>query len=236
MVIKATFTVMINKKTLFFLGTILFSTNLVFGQNSKWDSLSRPASYDIRREYFKKYETYENDIIFLGNSITAGIDWNELLNIADAKNRGISGDYTYGILERLFEITKGKPSKVFILIGINDIAKNIPDAVVISNIEKIVKNLKAETPKTKIYLQTILPVNNTYTKFTNSHFNKDEHIASVNLGIKSIAKSEKVELIDLHPHFLDKKERLAKAYTYDGLHLSAEGYALWKNILLPYLK
>ncbi|MFD1631426.1 GDSL-type esterase/lipase family protein [Pseudopedobacter beijingensis] len=227
---------MINKKNTFiFLGIILLNTCLAYGQNLKWDSLSRPASYDIRREYFKKYSTSESDIVFLGNSITAGIDWNELLNNSDAKNRGISGDYTYGLLERLFEISKGRPAKIFILIGVNDIAKNIPDGVIINNIERIVKELKSETPKTKIYLQTVLPVNNTYTKFAKSHFNKDEHIAAVNLGIKAVAKRQKVELIDLHPHFLDQKDRLNSLYTYDGLHLSARGYELWKSILQPYL-
>lgn len=58
------------------------------------------------------------DIIFLGNSITNGGEWSELLNNKHVKNRGISGDICMGVYDRLDAVLKGKPAKIFLLIGI----------------------------------------------------------------------------------------------------------------------
>lgn len=197
---------------------------------AKWDSTFRPNNWALKAGLFKSFPDSKNDIIFLGNSITAGVDWNELLQMDNVKNRGISGDITFGVLERLDEVIEGKPAKVFILIGINDISRNIPDSLIIGNYRKMVQRIQAGSPKTKIYLQTLMPVNNTFTQFKN-HYNKDERIAKVNAALKSIAAEYKVTLIDLHPQFLDGEGRLRKDFTEDGLHLNAAGYQHWARIL-----
>lgn len=199
------------------------------------DSAYRPASYALKAEQFKSYDNHANDILFFGNSITAGTDWSELLGLPNAHNRGISGDITFGLLGRLDEITEGHPAKIFILIGINDISRNTPDSIILQNDLEIVRLIKAESPSTKIYFQTLLPTNNTFTKFKN-HYNKDEHIKAVNEGLARIAEEEHITLVGLHDHFLDSEGKLNKEYTIDGLHLNAEGYEVWKKILQPYLK
>jgi len=206
----------------------LVSTGL-FAQNANFDSTYRPGSYKLRAEQFRAFPNSKKDIVFLGNSITAGVDWMELLGEPRAKNRGISGDITYGVLERLDEVTEGQPAKVFILIGTNDISRNIPDHIIIENHRRIVQRIKAESPRTKIYFQTILPVNNTFP--AKNHFNKDEHIAAVNDAIRSLAATEGITVIDLHKEFLDSEGRLAKELTYDGLHLNMAGYLKWAEIL-----
>jgi lysophospholipase L1-like esterase len=206
----------------------------VEAQEAKVDSTIRPAAYKLRTGLFNNYPNSKKDIIFLGNSITQGVDWAELLQNKHARNRGISGDITYGVLERLKEITEGKPAKVFILIGINDIQHDIPDALIVNNYRRIIKQIKAESPKTKIYFHTLLPVNNEFTQFK-KHYNKDEHILFVNTELKKIAAEENITLIDLHPHFLDASNKLDKRYTFDGLHLNAEGYKVWAGILKEYL-
>lgn len=199
----------------------------------KWDSTFRPGSYALKVGQFRSYPDAKKDIVFLGNSITAGTDWTELVGLPEARNRGISGDITFGVLERLDEVTAGKPAKVFILIGINDIARNIPDSVILSNYEKIIGRIKKESAGTRIYFNTLLPVNNTFPE--KNHFNKDEHIAAVNAGLRKIAAREKVTVIEIHDHFLDKDKKLDKQYTYDGLHLNAAGYRHWASLLKPYL-
>lgn len=203
-------------------------------QPVKWDSTYRPGNYAQRVANFRMYPNSNKDIIFLGNSITDYADWNELLQLPKARNRGISGDITFGILERLSEVTEGKPAKIFILIGINDIARNIPDSVILDNYKRIIAGIKAASPKTKIYFNTLLPVNKTFPD--KAHFNKDEHIAAVNEGLKKICAAENIVLIDIHSRFLDVEKKLDKTYTYDGLHLNAEGYKLWGTILQPYIK
>ena len=216
------------RKGLFFIA--LFATTTAFSQSTSWDSTFRPASYDVKVAQFKSYANSPGDIIFLGNSITANTDWSELLGILNVKNRGISGDITFGVLERLKEVTEGKPAKVFILIGVNDISRNIPYEYMVKNYEKIVTGIKTASPATRIYIQTLLPTNNSYDKFKN-HYNKEDKILAVNQFLKELASKENVTLIDLYPHFLDSDKKLDKQFTIDGLHLSAAGYLKWKEIL-----
>ncbi len=198
-------------------------------QTVKWDSTYRPGKYVEQVAKFKADPIVKNDYIFLGNSITAGTDWSKLLSLPQAKNRGISGDITFGVLERLQEVIDRKPAKVFILIGINDISRNIPDEVILSNYKKMVSRIRKGSKKTKIYFYTLLPVNASFEKFKN-HYGKDEHILYLNDQIRKF-KAKKVEVIDLYPAFLDKDNHLRAELTKDGLHLIPEGYQVWKALL-----
>lgn len=218
---------------LFFSGLFIFLMQYSFAQTIKWDSTFRPTNYAQKVAQFRSYPNSDKDIIFLGNSIMDYTDWNELLQLKEARNRGISGDISFGILERLDEVTEGKPAKIFILIGINDIARNIPDSVIVANYKKIIQRIKKESPKTKIYFNTLMPVNNTYPD--RNHFNKDEHILNINTELKKIGAAENITIIDIHPHFLDADKRLDKKYTYDGLHPNAAGYLHWAAFLKPYI-
>ena len=201
-----------------------------YSQTPGSDSTYRPAAYQIKVEQFKSYPNSPTDIIFLGNSITANTDWAELLGMPHIKNRGISGDITFGVLDRLDEVIEGKPAKVFILIGINDISRNIPDDLILRNYKKIVSRIKTGSPGTKIYFQTLLPTNNTFDKFKN-HYNKEPHILWLNKQLKELAEKERISLIDIYPHFLNLDKQMDERYTVDGLHLSVSGYAKWKEIL-----
>lgn len=224
---------MMNKKTLIIL-LFLFSSFVVYAQNNvNWDSTYRPGNYTSRLETFRGYPDSKNDIIFLGNSITHYAEWSELFPGKQVRNRGISGDITFGVLERLDEITSGKPAKVFILIGINDISRNIPAEIIAENYRRIIQRIQKESPRTRIFFNTLLPVNNTFT--SRAHFNKDDQIALVNQKLQKIGVEKNITVIDIHPAFLDKDGRLDKKYTYDGLHINNEGYKLWKQLLKPYL-
>lgn len=213
---------------------LLLSTSSLLSQNIGVDSLHRPRNYHIKVNQFQGYPNSIDDVIFLGNSITAGTNWNELLGLPNARNRGISGDTSFGVLERLDEVIEGKPLKVFILIGINDIARNYPDELIINNYEKIIRKIKKGSPDTEIFVQSILPVNNTFTRYKN-HYNKDEHILAINEELMNLTKTHNVTFINLHPHFLDEENRLSKKYTEEGLHLNALAYKTWAEILRPYL-
>lgn len=198
------------------------------------DTVYRPRTYSLKVEQFRSYPNSNTDVIFLGNSLTEYTDWNELLQLPTAKNRGISGDTSFGILERLDEVTEGKPAKIFLLVGINDISRNVPAELILRNYRKIIDHIKNESPDSELYIQTLLPVNNNFTRYKN-HYNKDHIIKAVNDGIKELAAKEQVNLIDLHPYFLDEEKKLNKNYTEEGLHLNAEGYKKWADILRPFL-
>jgi lysophospholipase L1-like esterase len=211
----------------FFLATMIIS-GAAMAQT--WDSTYRPGSFALKVELFKSFPHSEKDIVFLGNSITAGVDWNELLGNHKVHNRGISGDITFGVLERLDEVIDGHPARVFILIGINDISRNVPDSFIVDNYRKMIRRIKEGSPSTKIYFHTLMPVNNEFTQFKN-HYNKDQHILFVNEELKKLAQKENITLIDLYPHFQGKDGKMDKKYTVDGLHINAAGYKLWAEIL-----
>ncbi|SKB44565.1 GDSL-type esterase/lipase family protein [Daejeonella lutea] len=199
-------------------------------QTAAWDSTFRPPAYNIKVDQFRSYKSSPRDFVFLGNSITANTDWAELLSEKRAKNRGISADITFGVLERLSDVTKGMPSKIFLLIGINDISRNIPDELIVRNLQRIVSRVRTESPRTRLYIHTLMPVNHTFNKFPN-HYGKDQHILFVNDAIRKLADNEKVFVIDLYPAFLDKDKRLISEFTHDGLHLTAAGYKNWVKLL-----
>jgi lysophospholipase L1-like esterase len=196
------------------------------------DTSYRNTYYDQKVSLFRSLPDTRGEIIFLGNSITDGGEWAEIWQNDKVKNRGISSDNTFGVLARLDEIVSSQPAKVFIMIGINDIGRNTPDSLIISNYRKIVSSIRAASPKTKIFVQSILPTNKEFKRFTN-HYNKDNHVQIINAALQQFAVVfENTIYVDLYSRFVDSQGRLDKAYTNDGLHLTGAGYLHWKNILL----
>ena len=124
-----------------------------------------PDHYARKAAAFREEPVVTGKIIFLGNSITEGGRWRDLTGDQTVINRGIGGDITFGVLKRLDDIIIRKPTKLFILIGINDIGKDIPDAVIADNCRKIIERVKTESPETVIYLQSLLPLNPDYPGF-----------------------------------------------------------------------
>ncbi len=193
-----------------------------------------PTYYHQRVTHFRTLPQTKGDIIFLGNSITDGAEWGELFNDIHIKNRGISGDITAGVLHRLDEITNRKPAKVFLLIGTNDLARKISVDSVVKNILLIADYIKQESPATKLYVQSILPVNTIYGKFPD-HTSNGVKITQANEQLKANAEVHRYTFIDLFSSFADTSGKINPSLTNDGLHLKGDGYLLWKHIVYPYL-
>ena len=192
--------------------------------------------YYQRATLFEVLPTSKSDIIFLGNSITNGGEWAELLRNPHAKNRGISGDTTQGVLDRLSTITKGKPSKIFLLIGTNDLSRGKSVDEVAKNVAKIVERVKRESPKTKLYVQSVFPVNPKFNKFL-GHMNRQKDIAALNAKRKAVAARHGVTYIDVYKSLvIPSTDVMNPEYTNDGLHLLGKGYQKWVDVLKPYLK
>ena len=187
-----------------------------------------PEYYPQRVAIFEKEPVVPGRIIFLGNSITQIGDWKKLLNDSTVINRGIAGDITFGVLKRLDDVTRRQPSKLFLLIGINDIGKDIPDAVIADNIRKIIGRVQAESPSTKIYVQSLLPVNPDVPNFP-QHYDKQEHVLNTNKLIRKVSEDMHCSYVNIHDLFTDKRGRLDAKYTADGLHLTPAGggYEKW---------
>jgi lysophospholipase L1-like esterase len=213
----------------FFLACCFFTALLASGQQ-KVDTSYWTSYYEQKVTLFRLLPDTKGEIIFLGNSITDIAEWTEIWQSLNVKNRGISGDNTFGVLARLDEVTSSRPNKIFLMIGINDIAKGTPDSAIIANHKKICERIKAASLKTKIYVQSILPTNADYTEFKR-HQNKDEHIRNVNDALKKLCTEKGLTYVDLYSRFLNAEGKMDKRYTNDGLHINGEGYLLWKKIL-----
>lgn len=189
-----------------------------------------PDHYVKRLSQFRGEKNSTGKIMFLGNSITEGGNWRKLLKDSSVVNRGISGDNTFGVLQRLDEVVRHKPSKLFLLIGVNDLSKNIPNAVVIENIFAIVSKIRAGSPKTVIYVQSILPVNPAVKGFM-TRFSKQDDILEINKQLAKYQEALKYIFVDIHDQFLDQKKMLDARFTGDGLHLNPAGYVHWVQYL-----
>lgn len=189
-----------------------------------------PEHYWVRLDKFKKEANVPGKVIFLGNSITEGGNWKRMLKDSTVINRGISGDNSFGVLARIDEVTALKPSSLFILIGTNDLSKKIPDEAILENVFAIVSKVKAGSPKTKIFVQSIFPINEAVEKFP-MQFNNADHILIINDQLSRYAGRLRYTYVDIFSHLTDDQGRLNKNYTFDGLHLNAAGYQKWLEVL-----
>lgn len=194
------------------------------------DSTYNNGYYKDRLALFASLPKQKNAIVFLGNSITEAGKWNEIMPGQPVQNRGISGDNSFGVLARLPQIVKAKPAKIFLLIGVNDLKREVPAAVIIRNCEKMLAMIRSGSPRTKVYVQSILPVNDTilieaFKKVTNAD------VAVVNKGYQQLAKQYGYTFVNLHEPFADEKGQLKRVETPDGLHLKISSYPAWVNYL-----
>ena len=220
------------KKTLFAF-IFCLATTIVVGQNIVYDTIQYAKEYYQKRlTLFKSEPIIKEKIIFLGNSITQFGNWQKLLNDSTVINRGIAGDNTFGVLARLEDVTNREPAKLFIKIGINDISQNIPVEIIVRNISAIVERVKEKSPKTKIYLHSILPTNDNVKNEYPDAYNKNDIVNLVNRQLEQLAKTNRIIYIDINKIFRNKDGQLDIKYAdSDGLHLNNLAYKTWIKLL-----
>lgn len=219
-------------KKLFILASLtvmLFIAKPAYGQ-SKIDSSYANTYYLGRLELFQLLTPPKKAIVFLGNSLTERGPWQELLPGQPVMNRGIGGDNTFGVLARLEELVSCKPKIIFLLIGINDIGRGLPVEVITKNYRRIIQKLQAGTPKTRICIQSVLPLNDSMLTFKYLE-NKQDSIRQLNAAIKHIAVAYQLDYIDLHSIFANEKGQLKAQYSQDGIHLKPAAYQYWVTYL-----
>ena len=192
--------------------------------------------YYVRRAtHFDDLPVFHRDIIMLGNSLTDGAEWNELLREPYAKNRGIIGDIIQGLYERMEPILKGQPRKIFILSGVNDVSHGVDGDSIGRVMEKLIILIKERCPKTEIYLQSMLPFN-TDVQMWKLLKDREQVVIDGNRAMEEVAKRQGVTWINLYPLFVDKNGKLREDLTNDGLHLLGPGYLIWRDAIMKYVK
>ena len=190
--------------------------------------------YYVRRAtLFEQLPVGKKDIIMLGNSLTDGAEWNELMRNSHVKNRGIVGDIIQGYYERMEPILKGQPKKIFILGGVNDVSHDVSGDSIARAMEKLIVLINKRSPRTKIYLQSMLPFNNE-VRMWKLLKDREHVVVDGNRVLEQVARRQGVTWIDLYPLFVDENGRLKAEYTNDGLHLLGPAYLIWRDAIKKY--
>lgn len=230
------------KTLLTFLITLLFALH-TGAQSSKRNTSVGPMKHAYTDHYYKRLVKFENeppirskDIVMLGNSLTEfGGKWDVRLKKKNVRNRGIIGDETKGVYDRLHQILPGRPAKIFLMIGINDVSHHLPTDSVMALVTRIIDKIQTESPDTKIYMQSLLPINESFGRYKSMN-GKTDLIPKINKEIEALATKREIRFINLFSLFTEKGTNvLRKDLTKDGLHLTETGYMIWCKALKRYL-
>lgn len=188
--------------------------------------LVHPMMTTAAVSFFDAYPVEPGDIVLLGDSITFGGHWNEILPGHPVRNRGIGGDRTDDLLARLDPILAGHPRKLFLLIGTNDLGTEVPQETILANYETLLDRLARETPSTRVYVQSVLPRAVEYR----------ERVERLNEALRAIASARGLTYVDLYASFLAEDGSLRDELTFDEIHLTGAGYREWARLLEPHLE
>jgi len=174
-------------------------------------------------EFLANSDDYK--IVMIGDSITDGGLWDELLKNNLVQNRGIGGDTTDGVLDRLSSINQ-KIEIAFIMIGINDFSRHKSVDEVFENYKKIIENLHKK--EIKIYIQSTLYVGENQPKRLN------KSVELLNQKLQEYSINNNLTFIDLNK-LLSPNKVLEKKFSLDEVHLNGDGYQLWSEEIKKYL-
>ena len=200
---------------------------------------------DARSYYEKKVDAYavqnanysKGQIVFIGDSITDLYHLDDYYADLDKAcyNRGIGGDRTDGVIDRLkVSLYDLEPSEVVLMIGINDLNSGRTVEEVSSLYKVILDGIKVNLPSSKIFTMSVLPMND----MLSGYFDIDKQnskVVEVNTHIAQMASEKGFTYVDLYSQMKDSNGKLIADYSYDGIHPNANGYAVWTNLLKPLL-
>lgn len=181
----------------------------------------------------------KGQIVFIGDSIT---DLYVLDNhYADlplaAYNRGIGGDTTQGVLNRLqVSIFDIHPSVIVLMIGTNDVNGGVDNSEILQNYTQIIDGIYEALPEVELFCMSVIPQNEQLETYTTINVEKTtKAILALNEDLKDLVQARGATYLDLFPLLADENDRLIAEYSDDGIHLNEQGFVVWRDLLKPYL-
>jgi len=203
--------------------------NSIFADQKPQGSFIDNPSYIELTDLYTAYSG-QKDVVMLGNSLINRISWNELLDRDDIANRGIGSDITAGFINRINFVLNVKPKICFIEGGVNDLAQNINNEIIIKNLNTLLDTLQSNNVKP--VLTTVTLVTKTYRDASN--FNSK--IKKLNNQIINLAISKKIDLIDLNPQLTDGDFLRTEYAIVDGIHFTSKAYGIWRKEIMKILE
>lgn len=200
--------------------------------------LKEQAKIQTKYRELNQVSVLEPDIIFIGDSIVEYYPLQELLGTAKTiVNRGIRGYQTRLLLENLDAHLYGDAvDQIVLLIGTNDIGKDIPMNDALDNLEGVIQSLARDYPLSQIKLVSILPVNEGEEYKQTVYIRTNEKIREWNQAYEALVSAYmQVDFVPIYDSLTDSEGQLKKDYTIDGLHLSVAGYQALSGALKEYL-
>ena len=200
--------------------------------------LKEQAKIQTKYRELNQISVLEPDIIFIGDSIVEYYPFQELLGTAKTiVNRGIRGYQTGLLLDNLDAHLYGDAvDQIVLLIGTNDIGKDVPMNEALDNLEGVIQSLNRDYPLSQIKLLSILPVNEGEEYKQTVYIRTNEKIREWNQAYEALASAYmQVDFVPIYDSLTDSEGQLKSAYTTDGLHLSVAGYQALSDALKTYL-
>ena len=200
--------------------------------------LKEQEKIQTKYRHLNQVSVVEPDILFIGDSIVEYYPLQELFgNAKTIVNRGIRGYQTGLLLENLdAHLYGGAVDKIVLLIGTNDIGKDVPLNEALNNLEAIIQSISRDYPLTEIKLLSILPVNEGEEYKQTVYIRTNEKIQEWNQAYQELASAYmQVEFVPVFDSLADQAGQLKKDHTTDGLHLSVAGYQVLTKALKNYL-
>lgn len=219
------------KKTILLLFAAAFATSVA----------AQPDTLSINKTYYPQKRNVEElvpvtprNIVMLGNSLTERGYWSEYFQKERVLNRGIGGDCISGMIHRIDPIVEGQPRAIFIMGGANDlIFSKISDAKLLEQYERLLDIIARRSPRTKVYVQSLLPLNESMNQ--KQFGGKNARIVSFNKSLREMAARRGLVYIDIWSA-IQRDGILPEEMTFDGVHLKADGYRIWIEQIRPYVK
>ena len=205
---------------------IISLTLLMWGAQAQAQHVSyrSTAHYNKRVAQFEREGGInENSIVMLGNSLTEnGKDWAERLGVPEVVNRGVIGDNTVGMTERLCQITTHHPKVIFLMAGINDMVNNNPAINVANSVINLIETIR-------LYVESLLPINESNGRWRTLSGRTDD-IPLTNMYIRAYCESNGITFVDLfHQMTYPNSNVLREELSSDGLHITEAGYQIWQK-------
>jgi lysophospholipase L1-like esterase len=166
-------------------------------------------------------------VLFIGDSITEGGLWSDLFPDLPTSNRGIGGEATYDLLERL-DSAVNDPIAVSLMIGTNDLhgpRKERENTKIADRTAEIIRRIRDLAPSAHVFVNSVLP----RTVFFAAQ------IKELNECNREAAARHGATYVDLWPTFADAAGAIKPEYSRDNLHLTPAGYLAWTEVLRPHL-
>lgn len=176
--------------------------------------VSNKPGYQKHLERLKASDYHtQYDLGILGDSLAHALQFKILKECCSLSllNLGIPGDTSKTLLQRLSYSESFKVEHLYILIGTNDIGRNVPSHETLKNVASIIE----QTIQLADLTLLLIP-------FSDGFKRNNQKILEMNQAYLVLCKDYAIECLDINDA-LSEENKLKKAFSADGLHLNSLG-------------